>query len=788
MSLRRRRKADRIKPSDFGLEELSKINREDTVRVMDRSRERTGEKLSDESGLYVPKREPYYYDIQKISPQNDYGENKRQRRVLSAAEKDDYNYGKVFAVGEQYIDKEDLGIRGGEDFYKYSENEDFEDDYYDIDSFFDENEGSSVHIKEVVTDQAEELRKRAQSAEINNLKDDVITGQNSITEKNDSREDTIAEQADRKEEISFEHIDAALEQILEYNKITKEDVSDEIPYNVQLNDKTEEVPYNVQHKDKTQGVPHNVQSNNFSDDTQQQSGQYMEDEEEYEPVLDAEKEKLLKAAIDSIEGSASAKEKLAAQREAIRLGMVDALVDTNRSDMVRPELLEEMGFTPGGEKEPEIVKNKRFIFGRKKKKKAVDEVPHIDLAADDSAGISENVNKTDASKLKAANDKVPEKKKAVSKKSENKKSEGRKPEVKERRSEMMRDSAKREIYIRKNKMRLEKAGNDLMDMQEKYDNLTRCLNDIIMLGELPEDVSKNIRNTAGMLVKYRQEKEKSKKGSEMDEDMFLRINANKDELPDTIKRLTENEKTLDKLKKQINEIDEKKGECREETEETEYKRKRTKNISIAVIVCTFVTMAILITAQVALKLDMQIVILLFGVCVILETLGIFVQHFKAETDETTNHYKLNKLIKKQNSIKVNYVNILNAVEYVYKKYNIHSSSELLFLWETYQRAVQSREDYKIAGKEVSYYENRLKTIFEEYGLRNSNIWIEQADYLIENEKMDIMKDKMAGKRNKLMGRMEKCKKFMAKLDSELSVLVIKYPQYADEIRAILNEV
>lgn len=35
MSLRRRRKADRIKPSDFGLEELSKINKEDTVRVMD---------------------------------------------------------------------------------------------------------------------------------------------------------------------------------------------------------------------------------------------------------------------------------------------------------------------------------------------------------------------------------------------------------------------------------------------------------------------------------------------------------------------------------------------------------------------------------------------------------------------------------------------------------------------------------------------------------------------------------------------------------------------------------
>lgn len=39
-------------------------------------------------------------------------------------------------------------------------------------------------------------------------------------------------------------------------------------------------------------------------------------------------------------------------------------------------------------------------------------MPHIDLAADDSAGISENVNKTDASKLKAANDKVTRKEKS----------------------------------------------------------------------------------------------------------------------------------------------------------------------------------------------------------------------------------------------------------------------------------------------------------------------------------------------------------------------------------------
>ena len=58
---------------------------------------------------------------------------------------------------------------------------------------------------------------------------------------------------------------------------------------------------------------------------------------------------------------------------------------------------------------------------------------------------------------------------------------------------------------------------------------------------------------------------------------------------------------------------------------------------------------------------------------------------------------------------------------------------------------------------------------------------------MEEENLVQIKEEMAAKRSKLMGRMEKCKKVMGRLDGDISVLIIKFPQYADEINKIMNE-
>lgn len=788
MRLNRRGKSKRIRPEDIALDEFSKINKGNTLRVMDRSKERSGEKISDETGLYVPKREPENYIIEKFSPQSVKDDILPKRESLLGVDKEDYNYGKMFAVGEQYIEKETVSTFEESEYDAYDNYEDTDD--YSIDSIFAENE---TKVK-VDVDYSPEST------------DDNIDNENSKETLENSFNEDISNNSDNTNISSFDkqisdNIGEYSSESLDKDKTLteKENIQQASNYDsssslageerVDLINKGYDQAAELRRKTLTGDYKEENAENN-----QKRRGFFdMSADEEIDP----QKEALLKEAIENIKGAASAKEKLAAQREAIRLGMVDVLVDSDHSEMVRPELLDEIGFTPGGDKKPEIVKNKRFRFGRKRKKnvniQSTEELADKEIDKTESKIVSEkpadevnNVKKeiqVKSERKSIANKQIDGNASKSIQKGRKKKS----ADVKERRSDIMKDDKKRREYIIKNRNRLVKAGNDLANMQEKYDSLTDCLNDLVLFNELPIDAEKNIRNTAAMVVKYRSEKETTRKNCVMDEDIYRRMNQSEEDIPGVIRRLAENEKYSNRIKSEIDRLEQEKEDCRDESSETEDNRRRTKNISIAVMIVTIVTMGILIILQTTFEADMQIPILLFGVCAILETLGIFVQHFKSETEETANHYKLNKLIKKQNSAKVKYVNSLNAVEYIYKKYDVHSSSELLFQWEGYQKAVKARENFLNAGKRLIYYEDRLKTIFGEYGFKNTQLWVSQAEYFVEEENLVQIKEEMAAKRSKLMGRMEKCKKVMGRLDGDISVLIIKFPQYADEINKIMNE-
>lgn len=747
MKIKRRGKINRVNPVDFGLEELSKINKDDVVRTMDRSKERTGEKISSQSGLFVPKREEY--ETVKISA-SDEKNTVSKRKILSDAQIEDYRYGKTFAVGEQYIDNENYQTSDYRSEAVYSDDLEYDeyDDEFDIEDFFVKSEAtyedeinSTENINEA--DQATQLRELVMQ-----------------THTEDSAVYTH-------EEIDVEYTQSEI--VSSDEETFKTELKEKISDNAELK---EEIPDNAESKTE-------LKEKN-SDNTELKSDVYVaydSNEEETKKETGAD----LTDVAKKIDSATSPKERLALEREAVRLGMADVLTDYDGSDMVRPELLEEIGFTPGGEKEPEIVKNKRFRFGKRKKE---DILPKEDVSLNCDVPQKEGDKEPSESKKRStiAEKQIIDNKNKISNIQKNSPAS-----TKKKRSAVMHDPKKRREYILKNKKRLEKASEDLMNMQEKYDELTACINDIVLLEGLPVEAKKSINNTAAMVVKFRNESQKVKNNLQMDTTVYHKIDQNKEELPDVIRRLVENEKYSDKLKREIDRLENEKNQCHDISEDNVHRQKTTKNISIAVIVFTIITMLALIIVQLVTEYDMQIPILIFGMCAVLETLGIFVQHFKTETDETINNHKLNKIIKKQNTEKVKYVNAINAVEYVYEKYRVHSSSELLFQWETYQKVSQAREEYKIAGNEISYYEEHLLRLLEEYSFANPKMWVMQSDAIIEEERLAEVKNEMTNKRSKLMARMDKCKKLMGRLDSELSVLVIKFPQYADEIKKMLKE-
>jgi len=750
MRVKRRRKINRVNPVDFGLEELSKINKENVVRIMDRSKERTGEKLSSQSGLYVPTSGSY--EVMRDS--SDKG-NISKRKVLSETEIEDYNFGKTFAVGEQYLDNEKYNFRNYNENYSYDDFEDTED--FSLEGFFDEIENQVNTSRQTERKYVDDGTIKVIDGDAQESSEDSEAVNNGLDQATQLRE--LAKQA---QDIKVIEQDA--EDIAQDVKIIEQDAED-------AEQDARDIAQDV--KD----IAHDDKDDSFADIREGMGGVKVNE-------IDPEREVKLREVIINLERAATPKERLALEREAIRLGMANVLTEYDGSDMVRPELLEEIGFTPGGDKEPEIVKNKRFRFGKKNNKNKSETTSELEkeVKLENSSEDVESKPRTTIAEKKVTDNRN---KKTNTAKTLN---TSKKPSAqRERRSEVMHDSEKRRNYILKNKKRLEKASEDLMKMQEKYENLTDCINDMVLLDDLPKEVEDNIKNTAGMVVKYRHETEKTKGSAEMDKIIYRKMEQNKDELPDVIRRLIENEKYSSKIKNNIERLEEEKNSCQDITQDNVHRQKVTKNISIAVIILTVFTMVALIIIQLASEYDMQIPILIFGACAILETLGIFVQHFKTETDETLNHHKLNKLIKKQNAEKLKYVNAVNAVEYVYKKYDIHSSSELLFQWETYQRVAQAREDYRIAGNEARYYEDRLFNLLQKYGFNNPRLWVSHAEYLVEEMQLMNVKDEMTQKRSKLMVRMDKCKKVIGRLDNEFSVLVIKFPQYAKEIKELLQE-
>lgn len=724
MKIKRKGKINRVNPTDFGLEELSKINKDNVVKVMDRSKERMGDRLSSETGLYVPKKDTAD-DIVKISSGD---QNDNIQRKSSIKHKEDYNFGKTYAVGEQYL------INDNYRYQDYSERnldnflyDDYDNyDEFSLDDFFEDKK------IEVVVQREEN------------------DGDDSNDDNSDDAEISIAD-----------------------------DSSDDVPKISKIDDS--------EHKEDNQTKERSVKNQNSGDDqaaalrmltSQNEELKNQNVLEEEESPLTKQEENKLHGIIENIDRAANAKERLALEREAVRLGMAKALLEYDGSDTVKPELLDEIGFTPGGEKKPEIVRNNRFRFGKKSKEKSKE---------NNNEFVNQN---TKAETKKQGEEKVSHSTIVEKNVVDNKRKGAASPRKKtamarERRSEIMNDSKRRRVYLLKNKQRIEKANKDLLKMQTKYDSLTGCLNDMVTFDSLFADGDKSIKNAAAMIVKYRNEAEKTKKNLEMDSAVYRRMDQNKDDIPSIIKRLAENEKYADKINSEIQKIENEKSECQQVSEENSERKRKTKNVSIAVIVVTVITMIALVVVQLISEIDMQIPILIFGACAILETLGIFVQHFKTESTETANKFKLNKLIKKQNAEKAKFVNAKNAVDYVYDKYEINSSSELLYQWETYQRVSQARDDYRIAENEMSYYEDRLFSILKDYGFNNPEVWVNNAEYLMESQHLLNIKEDMTEKRTKLMTKMEKCKKFIAKLEDELSVLIIKFPQYADEIKDLL---
>lgn len=344
-------------------------------------------------------------------------------------------------------------------------------------------------------------------------------------------------------------------------------------------------------------------------------------------------------------------------------------------------------------------------------------------------------------------------------------------------------------YVLTRKERMDSFSQELEQLKREYRVLMEYHNDIDLLQDLPDDGTKKLRDIASVLLRLKKDRKSFQEDTTLlDDGKYLQMSRYTEDMPDVIKRLTADEMYVSRLKSEIDRLEGEKGEQQFEGKDVEENQGRMKTVCIVAMFVLLVIFAVSVILQMEFRMDMQVLMLLCGIAFAMVTLGVFIRYFNNVNRAKTAEHRLNKIISAQNKVKMKYVNAKNGVDYVYRKYQVHSASELLFQWEQFIMTKSARENYQRSGNELSYYEERLHKMLEQYRIQDPAMWLAQIEYLADEDEMNRLKKELELKIEETRRKIDSCRRAMAKTKDEVSLLAIKHPDYADAIRELMGEI
>lgn len=356
--------------------------------------------------------------------------------------------------------------------------------------------------------------------------------------------------------------------------------------------------------------------------------------------------------------------------------------------------------------------------------------------------------------------------------------------------DLKRDSAweTKKEYALQRKEKMQMASEEMEQLKKEYRVLAEYHNDINLLKELPEKGFERIKENATIILRLQNDRKAFQEDmTKLDDGRYMQMTEYTEDMPDVIKRLTADELYVSKLKSEIDRMEGEKGEQHYESKSAEESQDKMKKLSIVCMFSLFVLLALLIVLQLQFGADTEIFALLCGIAFAMVTLGVFIRYFNNVNRAKSAEHKLNKIISKQNKVKMKYVNAKNGVDYVYRKYGVHSASELLFQWEQFILTKNARENYQRSGNELSYYSRRLVKALEQFRVADAGIWLNQIEYLASEKELDKLKEELEDKIEQSKRKIENCRKVIQKAKDDISLLAIRNPEYAEAIKELTED-
>jgi len=329
---------------------------------------------------------------------------------------------------------------------------------------------------------------------------------------------------------------------------------------------------------------------------------------------------------------------------------------------------------------------------------------------------------------------------------------------------------------------------DMDDVRREYEQVTAHLNDIQIVEGLEGEQKAQLIEIATQVSKLISVRNSYlNAGSKISDETFYQMQELEDEVPSIIRRLMDNEKYLDTVKRDLNRLAAEKIEWSVLKQEAQDEQNDLRRMSKILLVIFGLGASVVATISILMKWNF-LPIFIVAFMATLAASYILIRMQECTTDIKQSELNINHAIALENRVKIRYVNTKNAIDYTYARFRVKDSRELTYNYEQYIEVCKERERLKQTNEDLEYFNNRLVRILRGLNLYDAKVWLNYANAVIDPREMVELKHELFSRRQSLRNHIEYNLNAIAEMKIEVDKYVEKMGEKSTQVRAILEKV
>ncbi len=352
----------------------------------------------------------------------------------------------------------------------------------------------------------------------------------------------------------------------------------------------------------------------------------------------------------------------------------------------------------------------------------------------------------------------------------------------------IRDKEQRDRYISNCCEQMIEATEEVEKATMEYRLVTEYLKDMEAIDNLPPDVRNPINSTAERIINLdRQSRANQKSLGKISESQYMLMNRYERDVPTDIEKIQQNEEYRELVRSDMQKLESEKAINSFRARELRLTIRNMRNMVGITLAFGVLLIFLLCILQFVMELDATVGFFVTAAAAAAAFTAEYVNYSGAAAQlRKTEHY-LNAVVAKQNKVKVRYVNTTNLLEYVYRKYHINVSNELVYYWDNYLEEKKARQALERNDSEIAEEKKSLVKQLRKAQIHDPNVWVNQCEALVNPKEMVEVRHDLIVRRQSLRKRVEYNTENRDQSKDEINSIVHDYPEYGREILAIVSK-